>query len=107
MSQGHNPRDVTFTSRTTPASVVFIERSTAATSHTERSTATTTLLEPLRAKKRSDGFWLFLSGLADGTIFTRTSAAWQLLAGLAAAGAGQRMGQEETGDFVLVIEDNS
>ncbi len=94
---GHNPASVTFTERATPASVVF----------TERSASATTSLEPLRAKKRSDGFWLFLSGLSDGTMFTRTSAGWQLLAGLAAFGAGQRMGQEETGDFVLVIEDNS
>ena len=83
---GHNPASVTFT---------------------ERSTSATTLLEPLRAKKRSDGFWLFLSGLADGTMFTRTSAGWQLLSGTAAFGAGQRMGQEESGDFVLVVEDNS
>ena len=97
MGQGHNPASVTFTPRATPDSVVF----------TERSAASTTSLEPLRARKRSDGFWLFLSGLADGTMFTRTSAGWQLLAGLAAFGAGQRMGQEESGDFVLVIEDNS
>ncbi len=107
MGQGHNPASVTFTPRATPDSVVFTERSTAATSYTERSTSATKSLEPLRARKRSDGFWLFLSGLANGTMFTRTSAGWQLLAGLAAFGAGQRMGQEESGDFVLVIEDNS
>ena len=96
MGQGHNPASVAFTSRATPSSVVF----------TERSTSATVTLEPLRAKKRSDGFWLFLSGLADGTMFTKNSDGWQLLAGLAAFGAGQRMGQREVDDFVLVLGDN-
>ena len=104
---GHNPADVTFTPRATPDSVVFTERSTAATSYTERSTSATTSLEPLRAKKRSDGFWLFLSGLADGTMFTKNSDGWQLLLGSAAFGASQRMGQREVDDFVLLIGDNA
>ena len=68
MSQGHNPASVSFTSRATPSSVVF----------TERSASATAMLEPLRAKKRSDGFWLFLSGLADGTMFSnQQSRAWR------------------------------
>ena len=96
MGQGHNPASVTFTSRTTPSSVVF----------TERSADATTSLEPLRAKKRSDGFWLFLSGLADGTMFTKNSDGWQLLAGLSAFGASQRLGQREVDDFVLLLGDS-
>lgn len=94
---GHNPASVTFTPRPTPDSVVF----------TERSASATTSLEPLRAKKRSDGFWLFLSGLADGTMFTKNADGWQLLAGLAAFEASQRMGQREVDDFVLVLGDNA
>lgn len=97
MGQGHNPASVTFTPRATPDSVVF----------TERSTSATTSLEPLRAKKRSDGFWLFLSGLADGTMFVKNADGFQLLTGLAAFGATQRMGQRETDDFVLVLGDNA
>lgn len=94
---GHNPASVTFTPRATPTPVVF----------TERSAVATTSLEPLRAKKRSDGFWLFLSGLADGTMFTKNTDGFQLLKGLEAFGAVQRMGQREVDDFVLVLGDNS
>ena len=97
MSHGHNLPDVTFTERGTPDSVVFTERSAAATKS----------LEPLRARKNSDDWWLFNSGLAAGDIFAKNTDGWQLLNGTAAFGAAQRMGQEETGDFVLVIEDNS
>ena len=94
---GHNPASVTFTERATPASVVY----------TERSAGASVWLEPLTAKKRSDDFWLFLSGLADGTMFTKNSEDWQLLNETAAFSADQRMGQEENDDFVLLLEDNS
>ena len=94
---GHNPASVTYTERATPASVVF----------TERSAGASVWLEPLTAKERSDGFWLFLSGLADGTMFTKNAEDWQLLLGSTWLGADQRMGQEEDDDFVLLIEDNS
>ena len=81
-----------------PASVAF----------TERTANITVMLEPLTAKKRtSDDFWLFLSGLVDGTMFAKNSEDWQLLNGTAAFSAVQRMGQEEDDDFVLVLEDNS
>ncbi len=94
---GHNPRPVTFTLRPTPSAVSFTERSAAATAS----------LEPLTTLKNSDGWWLFLSGLADGETFTKTSASWQLLAGLKAVGATQRMGKLDTNGFVLLIEDNA
>lgn len=104
---GHNPASVTFTPRPTPDSVVYTERSAAATSYTERSAAATTMLEPLRARENSDNWWLFNSGLAAGDMFAKNTDDWQLLNGTVALGAAQRMGREETGDFVLVIEDNS
>jgi hypothetical protein len=40
-------------------------------------------------------------------MFTKNDDDWQLLAGAVAFGHAQRMGQEESGDFVLVLEDNS
>ena len=83
---GHNPASVAFTARSVLATV---------------------MLEPLKAKKRSDGFWLFLSGLADGTMFSKNTDGWQLLTGLTAFGAVQRMGQRESDDFVLVLGDNA
>jgi len=105
---GHNPASVTFMEREDPASVVFTERSApSAVVYIERSTDDSVWLEPLTTKKRSDGFWLFLSGLADGTMFTKNAEGWQLLNGTAAFGADQRMGQEEDDDFVLLLEDNS
>ena len=83
---GYVPGDVTFTSRATNATV---------------------LLEPLTARKRTDGFWLFNSGQADGTMFAKNVDGFQLLTGLVAFGASQRMGQREIDDFVLVIGDNT
>lgn len=82
----HNPADVTFTERSTGASV---------------------WLKSLTARKRSDDFWLFLSGLKGATMFAKNSAGWQLLNGTVAFGAAQRMGNRDTDDFVLVLEDNS
>ena len=94
---GHNPASVTFTERATPSSVVF----------TERSARASVWLEPLTAKKRSDGFWLFLSGLADGTMFTKNADDWQLLTGTVAFRADQRTGKRDIDAFVLVLEDNT
>lgn len=80
-----------------PASVTF----------TARSVSATVALKPLTARKRTDNFWLFLSGLAAGTMFAKNADGWQLLSGVAAFGATQRMGQEENDDFILVLGDNS
>ena len=105
---GHNPADVTYTERSTPGAVVFTERATpGAVVYTERSKPSTTSLEPLTARQRDDGFWLFLSGIKDGEMFYKNSDDWQLLNGTLAFGAVQRMGQKESDDFVLVLEDSS
>ena len=93
----HNPPPVTFTPRATPDSVVF----------TERSTSATVSLEPLTTRKNSADWWLFFSGLAEGEMFTKNAADWQLLAGLKAFGADQRMGKRDTDRFVLVLEDSA
>ena len=74
---------------------------------TKRSTKATVLLEPLTARKRTDGFWLFNSGQHNGTMFAKNVDGWQLLTGTAAFGAAQRMGQREVDDFVLVLGDNA
>jgi hypothetical protein len=105
---GHNPASVTFTPRATPSAVVYTERSApAAVVYTERSTSASTWLEPLTARKRSDGFWLFLSGLANGTMFTKNDDDWQLFLSADAFGNVQRMGKRAEDGFVLLLEDNT
>ena len=73
---------------------------------TLRSANATVSLRPLTAKKRSDGFWLFNSGRKGGKTFTKDANDNQLLVGLDAFGATQRMGKLSS-DFVLVLGDNA
>ena len=81
-----------------PASVAF----------TERSTAATVSLEPLTARKNSNNFWLFLSGIKNGDVFAKNSDNFQLLNGTLAFGAAQRLGRRDTVDrFVLILGDNA
>ena len=93
----HSPIDVVFTERVAPDAVVF----------TERSAPSTRSLAPLTGKKNSDDWWLFNSGNAEGSMFTKNADDWQLLAGTVAFAAAQRMGKRDEDEFVLVIEDNS
>ena len=83
---GHNPPNVTFAAR---------------------SVAATSILAPLTAKKNSTNWWLFNSGLADGTIFAKNATNCQLLSGVTAFGAAQRMGKRDEDGFILVIKDNA
>ena len=85
MGQGHNPASVTFTSRSTSATV---------------------LLHDLSMRKRSDGFWTYLSGISKGEIFAKDSNGFQLLNGAAAFGDSQRLGKREADEFVLILGDN-
>lgn len=79
----------------------------ASVTYTERSVAATVMLAPLTARKRSDDFWLFLSGLVGAKIFTKNANSFQLLIDDAALGAAQRMGKRDIDSFVLILGDNT
>ena len=84
---GHNPVSVTFT---------------------ERSTAATVSLNELSMRKNSVGFWLYLSGLRRGDIFAKSSDGFQLLNGTTkAVNSAQRLGKRDVDEFVLILGDNA
>ena len=87
MSQGHNPVSVTFT---------------------ERSAAATVALHELSMRQNSDGFWLFLSGLRLGGIFSKNEDDFQVLIGATKSiGDARRLGKRDVDGFVLILEDNA
>ena len=83
----HNPVSVTFT---------------------ERSTLATVSLHELSMRQNSDGFWLYLSGLREGDIFSKNSNNFQLLNGTTKTVAAlQRLGKRDVDEFVLILGDNA
>ena len=87
MSQGHNPVSVFFT---------------------ERSTAATVSLHELSMRKNSDDFWLYLSGLRLGGIFSKNADDFQLLnSTIKRVSDPQRLGKRDTDGFVLILGDNA
>ncbi len=73
---------------------------------TDRSVASTTMLEELSFRQDSNDFWLLHSGLKGGDIFSKSSDSWQLLNGTKLLGAPQRIGKQDDDKFFVILGDS-